>query len=296
MAKIITHSGIAHFDDFFSTCLILYKDQSVDEVFRSYEISGGELNNPSVWKVDIGETHDPRIKAFDHHQVEMDDCAFSLLLKYWNILEKAVEVYSWIPSVSKIDVHGLDCFLESNRISYETFFQLDSFIERTFIELFQRVRVVSKEKNKFLFIIMKQIGKQFFKGIETYETLLQNFESQMNLITISKSRVEEDITKGIPVLLYLTNKPEYSSHLYTIFQNYKHKFFPEYKGSWVVGFTYDRPENSICLKRYGNGSQIDFSRIKSLKKTYFAHDEGFVATVEKMYEEELYTYIQHALL
>lgn len=296
MTKIITHSGIAHLDDFLSTCLILYKDGSVDEIVRQDVISEEDLNNTSIWKVDISEIHDSSIKAFDHHQEGMNDCAFSLLLKYWEVWEKAIEIYSWIPSVVEIDTLGLSYFLANNRISYETFFQFNSFVERTFIELFQRVRVVNKEKNKLLFLIMKQIGKQFFTGIDSYQKLQDNFKSQVNIIPISRSGVEKELTKGIPVLMYLTKKPEYTSHLFTIFRNYKSKILPEHRGSWVAVFSYDRPENSIYLKRYGNPSHIDFSRIKSLKKTYFAHEKGFVAIVENMYEEELFTYIQHALL
>jgi len=296
MTKIITHSGIAHLDDFLSTCLVLYKDQSVDEIIRKYKVSEKEINDSNIWKIDIGNQHDPQLKAFDHHQEKMDDCAFSLLLKNWNIWGKAVEVYPWINSLVKIDTRGLGYFLESNRISYDSFFQLDSFVQQTFLELFQRLQVISKKKNKLLFLIMKQIGKQFFKGLKTYEKLKNTFQAQVEPITISKLGVEEDLSKGIPVLLYLTEKPVYSSHLSTIFHHYKNKLFPEYKGSWVIGFSYNRPKNSICLKRYGSASQIDFSRIKSLEKTYFAHQDGFVAAVEDMVDDELYSYIQHAIL
>ena len=140
------------------------------------------------------------------------------------------------------------------------------------------------------------IGKRFFEGIETYQRLERNFESQLNVITISKEGVEEDPSKGILVLIYLTQKPEYCSHLFRIFHKYKKKLFPNYRGSWVIAFSYDRPENSIQLKRYGGTSQINLSKTRSMEKTHFAHEKGFVATVESMSEEELYTYIQHALL
>jgi len=296
MTKIITHSGIAHLDDFLSTCLILYKDDSVDEIVRQDVVSEEDLYNKSIWKVDISERYDSSIKTFDHHQEGMNDCAFFLLLKYWEVWEKVIEVYSWVPSVVEIDTLGLGYFLANNRISYKIFFQLDSFVERTFIELFQRVRVINKEKNQLLLLIMRQIGKQFFKGIDSYQKLQNNFESQVNIISISRSGMEEDLTKGIPVLMYLTKKPEYSSHLFTFFRNYKSKILPGHRGSWIAAFSYDRPENSIYLKRYGNPSHIDFSRIRSLKKTNFAHEKGFVAIVENMYEEKLYTYIQHSLI
>ncbi|HEC38164.1 hypothetical protein LCGC14_0931350 [marine sediment metagenome] len=43
MTKIITHSGIAHLDDFLSTCLILYKDKTVDMILRQAEVSEEDL-------------------------------------------------------------------------------------------------------------------------------------------------------------------------------------------------------------------------------------------------------------
>ena len=71
--------------------------------------------------------------------------------------------------------------------------------------------------------------------------------------------------------------------------------FPNHRGAWISVFTYDRPEHSLYLKRNGSRSQIDFSKIKSMEKTIFAHDKGFVAIVENMPEEELYSYIQNAI-
>ena len=295
MTKIITHSGFAHLDDFLSTCLILYKDKSVDEIRRQSKVADGELTDSNIWKIDISENHDPNIRAFDHHQEEMSDCAFSLLLKFWGIWEEAIEVYPWIPSMVEIDTQGLEGVLLKNRIPNESFFLLKSFVEHSFIEMFQRSTIISKKRNKLLFVILKLIGKQFFTGIEVFKQVKNRFESLLNVVSINKDEVEEDFSKGILVLFYLTKKPEYSSHLRSIIQEYKNKHFPQYSGSWVSAITYDRPENSIYLKRHGKTSQIDFSRIKSLERTYFAHNKGFMAIVERMDEEELKTYVRHAL-
>lgn len=42
-------------------------------------------------------------------------------------------------------------------------------------------------------------------------------------------------------------------------------------------------------------SHINFLKIRNMGKIIFAHDKGFVAIVEEMLEEELYSYIQHAI-
>ena len=64
----------------------------------------------------------------------------------------------------------------------------------------------------------------------------------------------------------------------------------------ILDFTYDRPENTISLKRNGDSGKIDLFRLRTLEKTHFAHEKGFTATVKRMSSEELYWYIQHALI
>ena len=298
MTKIITHSGVAHLDDFLSVCLILYKDTTVDIILRQAEVSEEELKEKTTWKVDISETLDPDIKAFDHHQEGITDCSFSLLLKYWGMWERANEVYSWIPTLVEIDTSGIGAFLKPKGISYDVYFQLDSFIKTAFLEIFQKYKKIERtnNKHKLLFLVMKQIGMEFFQGITTYENLINDFKVNLDIQFVSKQRIGEDPKKGILVLSYLTERPKYSVHLFKIFNKCKTKHFPDMRKGWISAFSYNRPQNTISLKRHGDGSYIDLYRISSLEKTYFAHKKGFVATVERMSTEELYTYIQHALI
>ncbi len=298
MTKIITHSGIAHLDDFLSVCLILQKDDTVDTILRRAEVSEEELKDTTTWKVDISETHDPDFKAFDHHQEGITDCSFSLLLKYWDIWERANKVYSWISTLVEIDTSGIGAFLKPKGISYEVYFQLDSFIKTAFLELFQKYKKIERNNNrsKLLFLLMKQIGRKFFQGISNYEDLVKDFEVNLESEFLAKQRIDEDPKKGILVLSYLTKHPKYSVNLFKLFNKYKTEHFPDIRKGWISAFTYDRPQNTINLKRHGDGTYIDLYRILSLKKTHYAHRKGFVATVERMSTEELYTYIQHALI
>ncbi len=294
MTKIITHSGFAHLDDFLSTCLILYKDKEVDTILRRAEVTEEELNDPDIWKVDLSKTHDPDLRAFDHHQKDMDDCSFSLLLKHWDHWERANTVYSWIPALIEIDTSGLGKVLNQKGISHSDYFQLDTFIKTAYLEIFQKYKRI--EKKKLMFHSMKQIGKEFFDGITTYESILEDFDFNLDVQFMSKQELEEDPKKGILVLLYLTNRPKYGVHLTNLFQKCKINHFPDYRKGWITAFTYDRPQNTISIKKHGNSPQIDLHKLSGLKKTYFAHRKGFVATVKKMPTEELYRYIQHGLV
>ncbi len=298
MTKIITHSGVAHLDDFLSVCLILYKDKTVDMILRQAEVSKEDLKDPTIWKIDISETYDPDIKAFDHHQEGINDCSFSLLLKYWGVWERANKVYSWIPTVVEIDTSGVKQFVEQKGISYDVYFQLDSFVKTAFLEIFQKFKRIERNNNKhkLLFLVMNQIGKEFFQGISIYENILNDFNVNLDIQFISRQRIDEDPKKGILVISYLTNKPKYGVHLFNVFRKYKAEHFPDMRKGWISAFTYDRPQNTISLRRNGDSKNIDLFRLSSLEKTHFAHKKGFTATVKRMSIEELYTYIQHALI
>ena len=143
---------------------------------------------------------------------------------------------------------------------------------------------------------MKQIGTEFFLGISTYEKLFTDFKVNLDIQFISERGIEEDPKKGILVLSYLTDKPKYGVHLFNVFLKYKTEHFPDMRKGWISAFTYDRPQNTISLKRNGDSRNIDLYRLSGLDKTHFAHKKGFTATVKRMSIEELYTYIQHALI
>jgi len=296
MVKILTHSGNAHLDDFLSACVLLWKDKQVDIIERKAEVSEEEAADNTIWKVDIGMEYDPAKKAFDHHQDGIDDCAFSLLLKYWDVWNRSKKVYSWIPAMVKIDTSGLGTVLSHHRVSYDTYFRLNSFVEEAMMQWFQKCRVISKKKNRLLFYTMKGIGKQFFQGIKMYYHLLKEIEEKLEVKIVGSEGEEEDLHNGIPILLFLTRKPKYNSHLLRIFNSYKEENFPNYHGSWITAFTYDRPKGTICLRRHGNPKKVDLARLKSLEKTQFAHPKGFVAVVDTMSDIELKNYIQHAIM
>ncbi len=97
---------------------------------------------------------------------------------------------------------------------------------------------------------------------------------------ISKQRIEGDSKKGILVISYLIGQPKYSVHLFNLFQKYK---------TYIIAFTYDRPHNTISLKRHADGTYPDLFRISGLEKTYYAHEKSFTATVERISTEVLYT-------
>ncbi|MGB2826787.1 MAG: MYG1 family protein, partial [Dehalococcoidales bacterium] len=102
---IITHPGSAHFDEVAAVSLILAVH--ADTVFRieRREPAQAELDNPSVWVVDIGDRHEPEKRNFDHHQDIDCPAAFILVAEYLGLSE-TMSVMPWWHFKDSVDRFG----------------------------------------------------------------------------------------------------------------------------------------------------------------------------------------------
>ncbi len=71
---IITHNGASHFDDLFSTALVIYRCSIIEnlneiEVIYRRSPTNEEINNSNIWKLDVGRGFNPELKLYDHHPV-----------------------------------------------------------------------------------------------------------------------------------------------------------------------------------------------------------------------------------
>jgi len=167
--RIITHPGTAHVDDFLSCCLVLFKDSQIEQIERK-EPSRDEIYNPFVWKLDVGNTFNPKIKAFDHHQFNGDDCTLSLLLKTWGEWETVQEIYPSIYFSVLMDTGGPQTVASRLGISLLIISQLSSCIENLMLDIFEKQKII--HNTDFLFNIMKKMGEVFFWKIQEYRNML----------------------------------------------------------------------------------------------------------------------------
>ncbi len=280
MKILITHPGSAHLDDFLSSCLVVYKSGDIEEIHRR-EPTNEEINNPSIWKLDVGNKHDPDVKCYDHHQFVMNDCTLSLLLKDWELWEKSLEVHGWLKIVLAKDSKGPKEVLNILNISYTALISLDSFIERCMLDLFEKKEII-KRKNA-IFSFMKLIGKQFFKQIEDYFNTLKEIEGKIEFKKI----------KDVPVIFCFKNiKP--SNMLVRILNKKKREIWKDERGGIIV-YPNNRPHGTIGLRRYDDDRRVDFSKIAKFEKVKFAHPQGFFASLEPMSDYELEQYIKGAI-
>ena len=176
MTKIITHPGIAHFDDLLSVALILALDKNIEKVERRVPTKE-EIEDPEIWKLDIGAGYNPTLKLYDHHQEDLreKECTFSILLKEWGLWEDAIEVYPELKTYLIRDISRTVGVKQYLNASTKAISLLNSHIERVIIHRFERKNVV--EKKSFSFSLLKMIGYEFFRGIKTYKKLKESLNN-----------------------------------------------------------------------------------------------------------------------
>jgi len=281
MASIITHPGSAHLDDFLSCCLLLHKSGDIDIILRK-EPSDEEIQNPALWKLDVGERYDPARRCFDHHKNQMtNDCTLSLLLKHWGLWNKAEATHQWLRTAVLQDTHGSQAVIEQLGIPSEALGALDSFIKRTVLDMFGEQQTI--RKGDLLFRLMEQIGDRFFFLIGQYESLP----------ALMKPSLEFKELKGVPVgLCYKGLEPAHM--LLRLLKERMRERWPEAHGGIVV-LPNNRIPGTLALKRLADDPRVDFTRIAHYEKVIYAHDSGFYVSVHPMSDYELDIYIKDAI-
>lgn len=285
ITSIITHPGSAHIDDFLSVCLVIARFKNISVVFRK-DPSEEELNNSEIWKLDIGNNLDSKLKMFDHHQYGVEDCTLSLLLKDWDLWERAIEVFPQLPTMVIMDSRGPKEVAKSLDISSKAVNILTSILEREFLRFFSKKKEI--KNNSGLFKVMEFIGSSFFEYIEEFFALYHK---------ISDSIEFEEI-KGVPVIFCLVEGIESSDSLFQVITKIKNERNYAIRGGILV-FPNDRPPGSIGLRRLRDDKRVDFNRItksRGFENTLFVHKRGFMAAVSELSDYELKEYIKASII
>ena len=281
MALIITHSGSAHLDDFLSCCLVLNRSGNIKKIKRK-EPDNAEIKDPAIWKLDVGERHDPDVKCFDHHQDGMDEeCTLSLLLKNWGLWSIANEIHNWLKIVVIKDTLGPKEVTKELEISFKAMGALDSFVERSVLDFFIMQNEI--DKGSFLFSLMEMIGQNFFALIDEYTTVMDEVKEKLKYKTIN----------GVQSIFFYENLNP-SSTIARIIKDKMQEKWPTLKGGIGV-YPNKRVKGTLAIKRYDDDERVDFSRISHYEKVVFSHPKGFFVSVEQMTEDELEQYIKGAI-
>ncbi|MHA1149103.1 MAG: MYG1 family protein [Promethearchaeota archaeon] len=274
--KIITHHGNAHLDDFLSCCLLLHKDPEIKKIERK-DPTEEELEDETSWVLDIGGRLEPLKNNFDHHQENIRECTLSLLLKNWNIWEKAIKVHSFLEIAVLIDSQGQYKTLKELNLPNYVSIIFSSFLEISLLRLFSKKSVI--HENSVLYKLMKYFGSEFFKEISDYEETIQ--------LVDKFSEVKK--LRDVPVIQYygkITNTME------RLIKEKKKELF----GRGGIGiFPNNRPKGTIAVQRYDEDKRVDFTRLPKDKRIRFIHSSGFLAIFDPMSNYELEQLILEAI-
>lgn len=281
MTLIITHPGSAHLDDFLSCCLVVNKTGNVKKINRK-EPNKAEIKDPAIWKLDVGECYDPEIKCFDHHQDGVhNECTLSLLLKSWGYWSIANDVYKWLKIVVINDTLGPKEVTRELEISFKAMGALNSFVERSILDLFNKQKEINK--GSVLFSLMEIIGQNFFALIDEYTTVMEEV----------KGKIEYKIINGVQAVFCYKNL-NHSSTLTRIVKDKLKERWPNLKGGITV-YPNKRVNNTIALRRHDDDERVDFSRISQYEKVVYSHPNGFFLSMKRVTEEQLEQYIKDAI-
>lgn len=261
---IITHPGSAHFDEFFAISLILATFP--DESFRieRREPSRRELDDPEVWVVDIGESMDPGLKNFDHHQSLDLRASFVLVSDYLGLTE-TLETLPWFDFKDKIDRFGpmktgTELGTKRLRITYSPF-------EEWYLDVF-----ASKPSDSIA--LMRSFGISMIKKAKGMASRFA-FWAKCKSVIIKNHRVligHTDDTYG---------SQEYNDTL---------------SDPAAVLVTHDSRGKGWKMCRFDQASCVDFSRLEGREEIKFAHKTGFVAkTHARLDLEEVLELVEDAL-
>lgn len=244
-AKIITHNGYAHFDEFLAIALIIARHEDTHFFIERREPTEKELKDPNVWVVDIGHQYEPHLKNFDHHQDLNLAASFVQVAEYLELRE-ILKTSHWWGFKDKID--RLGGFRMANELGIKSLDPLNSPLENFFLSLFAESPISVYQQ-------MKLFGKNLIdNGYRLKEQIL--FWENCEQIHI----------KNKTVIVGYTEETFGSTQYCESLEN------PP-----AVRINYDSRGDGWSMSTIKDADGINFFKIQGHEHIKFAHRNGFVA-------------------
>ena len=162
MTKIIVHEGKSHQDDFLAACVCIHKLNA--PAYRS-KFTEEQLVDPDCWVLDQGRSFDPELHNFDHHQIEEEICAFTMILD--NFYGK--EYREFLPQLRYVEIFdsfGPTAAAKFAEMPVDSIEIVSSPIHTSMMRVFSKI---DGEIFDPMLSIMKDIGKEICSQIENVD-------------------------------------------------------------------------------------------------------------------------------
>ena len=266
IAKILTHPGGAHKDDFLA-CAVMLTQAPVPIVRR--DPSEDELTDSSVAVIDIGHQHQPELMNFDHHQFPRDHpplCALSLILQHLGIYEDAREFCQWLETTERLDCHGPGTTAEWLGTDRDVLAKLNSPIDITLLTRF--AAATEHKPGDPIWEVMRMIGEDLVGYV-------RNLRSRLDFVAEHAEVIEVDTPRGpLQALFMPRTEPLPADSGAGLGQ---HVFALGLEGSIKALISPDGRGEGYGMRKFQDAAELDFTQIESEPDVHFAHARGFIA-------------------
>lgn len=249
---IVVHDGRAHADDFLAACVCTHK---LGLPVTRQKFEDHMLGDPNFWVLDQGRRFEPELHNFDHHQIEEEKCAFTMVLDHlygpgyrdsWPAL-RYVEIF---------DSYGPKRAAAFAGVSEESMEVTLSPIHSSVVDAFSGIE---GEVPEFFLRFMAMVGSGICSKIESRSSLFSAIDAGHRLFTRGSTKVL-DVSGCSP--------PE----------GFSHSQLPTKEWSKARGH---EPEVILTRDPRQGGYRMVSINTDSLKfaphpKAYFTHNSGFL--------------------
>lgn len=259
---IVVHDGRAHADDFLAACVCRHR-LGLPVVRAKFEPE--MLDDPNFWVLDQGRRFDPELHNFDHHHIEEEKCAFTMVLDHfygpgyrdsWPAL-KYVEIF---------DSYGPKRAAAFAGVPEESMEITASPIHSAMTSAFS---AFDGEVPEFFLKVMEMVGREICSRIESESVLFAAIDGGCRLFDRGTTRVLDVCSCSPP-------------------EGFSHENLPTKQWSKARGH---EPEVILTRDPRQGGYRMvsintDSIRFPQNPKAYFTHVSGFL-TAFREYEDHL---------
>lgn len=167
--NIVTHGGKAHRDEFLSCCLLLHAEfgRGKNATIERRAVTKDDLDNDTLWVVDVGGVYNPDQLNFDHHHTnDQDQCSLDMIVRHL-YGDKQHERYrddnAWLRMSSWHDNGGANLVCAKTGMRALEYRSLHSPVEAAFLELFgQSTRITIDSPVYFL---LREVGRHLHSRV-----------------------------------------------------------------------------------------------------------------------------------
>jgi hypothetical protein len=259
MAKIVTHAGNAHLDEFLSVAVLIATGE-ITMIYRR-EPTAEDMADPNVYVVDVGGQYDPSKRNYDHHQFSRGteaECALSLLARdlTWRgeSVFEALENTKWFQILRVMDAKGPVALARKIGTTPEVVHRLMSPVQGALVGLFSRSHEVAP--GDFMWGILQVVGAEVLYYAVGRLKRVKSLDNATKIVEVNGVKgfiLESADTDGVG--------------MWRVRQECPLEF----------NIVYDNRGPGWSLYRYDDCPRIDFTRVKSNERVTFTHAGGHIA-------------------